>query len=78
MLELDFHRAEGGSELISEADRGAPRQPRSRVDEHRFPAAAMIDDDHSVIVAERSGKEDRAGCRSGNGLAPACRQQDPA
>jgi hypothetical protein len=59
-VKLDLDPAESDSEWFAAPYPIAALQLRSGVDEDRFPSAAVIDDDDTVIVPEGTRKEDRS------------------
>ena len=60
MGQFDAQRAERAPERFAEADLGAGRQGRRDIDDQAGPAAAMVEDQDPVIVAERAGEADEA------------------
>ena len=76
--QFDLQRAKSPTDFLSDGYSIARMELGNDVDDQAQPSAAMIDDQDTVIVAERTGELDDPGSRSSHGCPSPCRKRHPA
>src|SRR5881392_1358193 len=78
MGQFDLQRPQGSAGGVTEADAVARMKLARDVDDQAEPAAAMVDDQHAVIVAERTSEPHHPGGRRSDRCSARCRKREAA